>query len=151
MCDPAFSLVAMWCLIGATPRGQLWMSAVTFSYGRDGLRTRRMAVWRTCREPSRDRYVHRARMRNAVRNVRLILPATACHQSHDVERYRKFRATPRQVAYILPFEDPAYLFLPALAPRGGQDAWNDRRRVFPRKRAWRFGTVSGMDTQEKEG
>jgi hypothetical protein len=38
------SLLAIGCLIGATPRGQPWTSAVTLSHGRNGLRARRMAV-----------------------------------------------------------------------------------------------------------
>jgi hypothetical protein len=38
------SLIAMWCLIGATPRGQPWTPAVTLPHGCDGLRARRMAV-----------------------------------------------------------------------------------------------------------
>jgi len=38
------SLLAEWYLIGATPRGQPWTSAVTLSHGRNGLSTRRMAV-----------------------------------------------------------------------------------------------------------
>jgi len=38
------SLLTEWYLIGATPRGQPWTSAVTLSHGRNGLSTRRMAV-----------------------------------------------------------------------------------------------------------
>jgi hypothetical protein len=38
------SLLAVWCLIGATPRGQPWTSAVTLPQRRNGLSTRRMAV-----------------------------------------------------------------------------------------------------------
>ena len=37
------SLLAMWCLSGATPRGQPWTPAVTLPHGRDGLSARRMA------------------------------------------------------------------------------------------------------------
>src|SRR5438270_11818100 len=40
----ALSLIAMWRLIGTTPRGQPWTPAVTLPQGRDGLRTRWMAV-----------------------------------------------------------------------------------------------------------
>jgi hypothetical protein len=39
------SLLAMWCLLGATPRGQPWTTAVTLSQGRDG---RRRCRWRCC-------------------------------------------------------------------------------------------------------
>ena len=38
-------LLAVWYLIGATPRGQPWTSAVTLPQGRNGLRARQMAVW----------------------------------------------------------------------------------------------------------
>jgi hypothetical protein len=40
------SLRAMWCLSGATPRGQPWPSAVTLPPRRNGLSVRRMtALW----------------------------------------------------------------------------------------------------------
>ena len=38
------SLGVVWCLSGATPRGQPWSFAVTLPPGRRGLRARRMAV-----------------------------------------------------------------------------------------------------------
>src|SRR5437660_1391221 len=38
------SLIAMWRLRGATPRGQPWTPAVTLPHGRDGLSARRLAV-----------------------------------------------------------------------------------------------------------
>jgi hypothetical protein len=38
------SLLAVWCLIGATPRGQPWTPAVILPHGRNGLSARRMAV-----------------------------------------------------------------------------------------------------------
>ena len=79
-CAPTeLSLIAMWCLIGATPRGQPWTPAVTLPQGCDGLRARRMAVLWTFREPSRCRHVHRELMRKAVLNLTLIIPPTACH------------------------------------------------------------------------
>ena len=86
------SLIAMWRLIGATPRGQPWTPAVTLSHGRDGLSARRMAVLWTVREPSLGRHVHRECMRNAVLDVTPIIPATACHQRNDVETYSSFSA-----------------------------------------------------------
>ena len=46
------SLLAVWCLIGATPRGQSWTPAVTLPQGRDGLSARRMAVLWTFRARS---------------------------------------------------------------------------------------------------
>jgi Phage integrase family len=45
------SLLAVWCLSGATPRGQPWTSAVTLPPRRNGLSARRMTVLSTFREP----------------------------------------------------------------------------------------------------
>ena len=59
------SLNAIGYLIGATPRGQLWTSAVTLPHGRHGLRVRRMAVRWTFRELSLGRHVHCEFMRSA--------------------------------------------------------------------------------------
>ncbi len=84
------SLIAVWGLIGATPRGQPWTPAVTLPPGRDGLSARRMAVLWTFREPSLGRHVHRELMRNAVLTLTLIIPTTACHQRNYVERYSRF-------------------------------------------------------------
>ena len=90
-CAPTeLSLIAMWCLIGATPRGQPWTPAVTLPHGCDGLRARRMAVWWTFREPSLGRHVHREFMRKAALNLTLIIPATACHQRNYVQRYSRY-------------------------------------------------------------
>jgi len=50
-------LLAVWCLIGATPRGQPWTPAVTLPHRCDGLSARRMAVLWTFREPSLCRQV----------------------------------------------------------------------------------------------
>src|SRR6266481_1197502 len=66
------SLIAMWRLIGATPRGQPWTPAVTLPQGCDGLSARRMAVLWTFREPSLCRHVPHELMRNAVLNLTLI-------------------------------------------------------------------------------
>jgi len=38
------SLLAVWCLSSATPRGQPWTSAVTLPHRHNGLSARRMAV-----------------------------------------------------------------------------------------------------------
>ena len=46
------SLLAVWCLISTTPRGQPWTPAVTLPQGCAGLRARRMAVLWTFRELS---------------------------------------------------------------------------------------------------
>ena len=88
---PRVSQIARGGLIGATPRGQPWTSAVTLPQGRNGLSARRMAVLETFRAPALCRHVHRAFMRNAVRDFTPILPATACHQRNDVERYRRYK------------------------------------------------------------
>jgi hypothetical protein len=84
------SLIAMWCLIGATPRGQPWTPAVTLPQGCDGLSARRMAVLWTFHEPSLCRHVHRELLRKAALNLTLIISATACHQRNYVERYSRF-------------------------------------------------------------
>jgi hypothetical protein len=80
VCGPGMSLLAVWCLIGATPRGQPWTPAVTLPLGCDRLSARRMAVWWTFREPSLCRHVRHELMRNAFLDFTLIIPATACHQ-----------------------------------------------------------------------
>jgi hypothetical protein len=50
--------------------------------------------------------MHREFMRNAVLNVTLIIPATAYHQRHDVERYSKYSDRPTE--YPLPSYAPDY-------------------------------------------
>jgi hypothetical protein len=87
---PGVSLLAVWCLSGATPRGQPWTPAVTLPQGCDGLSARRMAVLWTFREPSLCRHVHREFMRNAVLDLTPIIPTTACHQRNYVERYSRY-------------------------------------------------------------
>ena len=84
------SLLAVWCLSGATPRGQPWTPAVTRPQGCDGLSTRRMAVLWTFREPSLCRHVHRELLRSAWLDLTPIIPTTACHQRNYVERYSRF-------------------------------------------------------------
>src|SRR5262245_11764 len=49
-----------------------------------------MAVLERVRAPSLYRRVHRALMRNALRDLPSIIPATACHQRNYIERYRRF-------------------------------------------------------------
>jgi len=82
-------LIAIGGLLGAMPRGPPWMSAVTLPHGRNELSARRMAVLSTFRAPSLCRHGHRAFMRSAVRDLPPIIPATACHQRNDVERYSR--------------------------------------------------------------
>ena len=88
------SLLAVSCLIGATPRGQPWTSAVTLPHGRNGLSARRMAVLSTCHEPSLGRHVHRELLRSVLLDLTPIISATACHQRNYVERYSRLRETP---------------------------------------------------------
>ena len=83
------SLRAVWGLSGVTPWGQPWPSAVPFPRGRHGLSARRMAVLSPFRAPSLCRHVHHELLRSVLLDVTLKIPATACHQSNDVERYRR--------------------------------------------------------------
>ncbi len=90
-CAPTgLALIAVWCLIGATPRGQPWTPAVTLPHGRDRLFARWMAVLYTYPEPSLYRQVHREFMRNALLDFTPIIPATACHQRNYVETYSRY-------------------------------------------------------------
>src|SRR6266699_3578403 len=95
---PRVSQIARGGLIGATPRGQPWTSAVTLPPGRNGLSAWRMAVLSTFREPSLCRHVHRALLRSVLLDVTPIIAATACHQSNDVERYSRFM--PRAFCHV---------------------------------------------------
>jgi hypothetical protein len=88
------SLLAVWCLIDATPRGQPWTPTVTLPHGCNGLSARRMAELWTFREPSLCRHVRRELLRNAWLDFTPIIPATACQQRNDVETYSRFIAHP---------------------------------------------------------
>jgi hypothetical protein len=99
------SLLAVWCLSGATPRGQPWTPAVTLPQRCDGLSARRMAVLWTCRKPSLGRHVHRAFLRNAWLDFTPIIAATACHQRNDVETYS--RSKPWATWHVVTPEDRA--------------------------------------------
>jgi len=84
------SLLAVWGLSGATPRGQSWTSAVLLPHGRNGLNARRMAVVSTFCEPSLCRHVHRELLRSVWLDLTPIIAVTACHQRNCVERYSRF-------------------------------------------------------------
>jgi hypothetical protein len=84
------SLLTVWCLSGATPRGQPWTPAVTLPQGCDGLSARWMAVLWTFRELSLCRHARRELLRNALLDLTPIIPATACHQRNDVETYSRY-------------------------------------------------------------
>jgi len=79
------SLLAVWCLIGATPRRSAVDNCRATPQGRDGLSARQMAVLWTFREPSRCRHVRRELLRNALLAYTPIISATACHQRHYLE------------------------------------------------------------------
>lgn len=87
---PGVSLLAVWCLSGATPWGQPWTPTVTLPHGCNGLSARWRAVWWPCRAPALCRHVRRELLRHAWLDCTPILPATACHQSNDVETSRRF-------------------------------------------------------------
>ena len=82
------SLLAVWYLIGATPRGPPWTPAVPLLQGRAGLSAPRMAVLCMFREPSLCRHVRRELLRNVWLDFTPKVPTTACHQSNYVETYR---------------------------------------------------------------
>jgi len=83
------SLLAVWCLLGATPRGQPWTPTVTLPQGRNGLRAWRMAVLSTFRALSLCRQVHGELMRSTLLDLTPIISATVCHQSNYIERYSR--------------------------------------------------------------
>src|SRR6266481_2797922 len=90
---PRVSQIARGGLIGATPRGQPWTSAVTLPPGRTGLIAWRMTVLSTFRAPSLCRHVHRELLRSVLLDLTPIIAATTCHQRNYVERYSRCRAT----------------------------------------------------------
>jgi hypothetical protein len=71
------SLSTVWCLSGATPRGQPWTPVMTLPHGRDGLSVQLMVVLWPFRRRSIDRPVHRQFLRNAWLDLITILSATA--------------------------------------------------------------------------
>src|SRR5262252_357309 len=93
---PRVSQIARRGLLGATPRGQPWTSAVTLPPGRSRLIAWRMAVLSTFREPSLCRHVHRELLRSMLLDLTPIIAATACHQSNDVERYSRYMGRGRK-------------------------------------------------------
>ena len=84
------SLLAVWCLLSATPGGQPWTPTVTLPQGRNGLSAWRMAVLSTFREFSLCRQVHGELMRSTLLDLTPIISATICHQRGYVERYSRF-------------------------------------------------------------
>src|SRR5262252_2345557 len=84
------TLIAGWCLIGATPRGQQWTHALRRPHVHDGLSVLLMAVLCTFRRPSICRPMHRPFMRNELLDVTTIVPATACHQRNYIDTYSRY-------------------------------------------------------------
>ena len=89
---PRVSQIVRGGLIGATPQGQPWTSAVTLPPGRNGLIAWWMAVLSTFREPSLCRHVHRELLRSVLLDVTPIIAVTAYHQRNYVERYSRYIA-----------------------------------------------------------
>src|SRR5712691_6674926 len=87
---PGVSQIARGGLLGATPRGQPWTSAVALPPRRNGLNAWRMAVLSTFREPSLGHHVHRELLRSVVLDLTPIIAATACHQRNYVDRYSRY-------------------------------------------------------------
>ena len=101
------SLLAVWCLIGATPRGQPWTPAMTLPHGCNGLSARRLAgLWTFC-GPSLCRHGRRELMRNALLDFTPIIPATACHQRNYVETYSRFNLESNGEPALTLFDKPS--------------------------------------------
>jgi hypothetical protein len=83
------SLIAGWCWIGATPRGQPRTPAVMLPHGCEGLRVRRMTVLWTFRGPFMGHPGPRQFLRNEWLDVTTIVPATAYHRRSYAERYSR--------------------------------------------------------------
>ena len=94
---PGVSLRAKRCLLGATRQGQQGRPAWTLPHRRDGRRGRWMVVWYPCRRSSLGRPVHRPCMRQALRDVTMLVPATPGHPRTDVEAERKGRSLGERV------------------------------------------------------
>jgi hypothetical protein len=90
-CSPtALALLSRWCLSGAPPRGQQGRPILGLSHRRSRLSALLMAVVWTFRRPSLCRHVHRSCMRNEVRDLPTIVPATACHQRNDLRACSRY-------------------------------------------------------------
>jgi hypothetical protein len=83
------SLIAGWCWIGATPRGQPQTPAMMLPHGGEGLRVRRLTVLWTFRRPFIGRPVSRQLLRNELLDLTTIMSATAYHRrSHNAPAKR---------------------------------------------------------------
>jgi len=86
---PWLPLIAGWCLMSETPRGQPWTPALMLPHGCYGPSVRRMTVLGTFRRPSMYQPVHYKLMRSALLDVTTIVPATPCHHRNYIESYSK--------------------------------------------------------------
>jgi hypothetical protein len=88
---PGLSLIAGWCVIGATPRGQPRTPALMLPHGCEGLHVRRMAVVWTFRRPCMGRSGPRQLRRNELLDLTTIVPTPAYHRRSYAERYSRYR------------------------------------------------------------
>jgi hypothetical protein len=77
------SLLAVWCLIGATPWGSRGHWQCRSRLDATGC-ARRMVVLSTFREPSLCRQAHRELLRSVLLDVTPVIAATACHQRNYI-------------------------------------------------------------------
>src|SRR5262249_41394457 len=87
---PWLALISGWRLSGATSQGQPGTPAWMLPSMRDGLSAQLMEVWCPFRGSSMGRHVHRALMRNALRDWLTIVPTKACWQRNYVGAYSRF-------------------------------------------------------------
>jgi hypothetical protein len=73
------SLIAVWCLIGETHRGQQCTSILMLPYAAYGLSVLWMEVFCTFSMPSMCRHVRHQLMRNELLDLTTIIPVTAYH------------------------------------------------------------------------
>jgi len=115
-CSPTWSsLISGWSVIGETPRGQPWTPALTLPHVRDERSVRLMEVFCTFPMLAMCRHGHRELMRDALPDWATLVPTTPCHQSNDVETYRRCRKKcPRTIG---PLASVAWRSTPCVASR----------------------------------
>src|SRR5262249_16417391 len=97
---PWLALISGWRLSGATSQGQPGTPAWMLPSMRDGLSAQLMEVWCPFRGSSMGRHVHRALMRNALRDLLTIVPTKACWQRNYVGAYSRFKLSHMLRAYM---------------------------------------------------
>jgi hypothetical protein len=83
------SLIAGWCWIGATPRGEPQMPAMMLPYGGRGSACAADDGVVDVPQPFMGRPVARQLMRNALLDLTTIMPVIACHRRTYAERYSR--------------------------------------------------------------